>query len=119
MVGARAGEWSSWGKCDQDTGQATRERESEELGWQEETKECQTGQVPKLPYLPWHCNLLLVQEEWGEWGDCLDGIRVRLSEWGGLQEERCEEGGGDWSDWGDCENGLQVCIAINYLFVLN
>ena len=51
VVGARAGEWSSWGKCDQDTGQATRERESEELGWQEEIKECQTGQVPKLPDL--------------------------------------------------------------------
>ena len=50
-VGARAGEWSSWGKCDQVNGQAKRERESVELGWQEEIKECHTSQVPKLPYL--------------------------------------------------------------------
>ena len=45
-VGARAGEWSSWGKCDQVNGQAKRERESVELGWQEEIKECHTSQVP-------------------------------------------------------------------------
>ena len=50
-----------------------------------------------------------VMEEWGEWSECQNGIRVRLSDCGGLQEERCYQGGGDWSDWGDCVNGYQVC----------
>merc|ERR1719187_976163 len=46
-------------------------------------------------------------EEWGIWSECQNGIRVRLSNCGGLQEERCYQGGGDWSDWGDCVNGYQ------------
>ena len=50
-----------------------------------------------------------VMEGWGEWGECQNGILVRHSDFGGLQEERCDPGGGVWFDWGDCENGYKVC----------
>lgn len=101
--------WSSWSECSKSCGggQQMRVRQCEH----EHYCELNSFEIDNKDCNVWEC----LSGEWGDWGECEDGWRIRErcdEEWNcETQDEECEvkrsgRMNNEWSEWGECDNVL-------------